>query len=235
MYVEGLIGPSTVNTMPPQTVVVFLDHDKVQLTLEENLEEAHQTLADLEALGISMQAVTRELEEEGVASFPGAFTVLLETVEAHRQAAARRGRLTRFWRSITIHRTCPRSSVDRAFACGAKGRAFESRRGRLYIGDKPKPTRKYGGRFFFLECTKESQVKRFSPHNLRRMFVSHLLEEGADIAIVSKMAGHASVQTTVRNDRRPEEAKRKAANLLQVPTLGQCLLSKADYMSILLG
>ena len=64
---------------------------------------------------------------------------------------------------------------------------------------------------------KESQVKRFSPHDLRRTFVSHLLEAGADIAIVSKMAGHTSVQTTARYDRRPEEVNRKAAHLLHVP------------------
>jgi transaldolase len=86
VYVEELIGPDTVNTMPPQTVVAFLDHGQVRLSLEENIEAAHQALADLETLGISMQRITRELEEEGVASFSDAFTVLLEAVEARRQA-----------------------------------------------------------------------------------------------------------------------------------------------------
>jgi transaldolase len=87
VYVEELIGPDTVNTVPPQTLAAFLDHGQVRPgSLEENVTEARQVLADLERLEISMNAVTGELEQEGVKSFADAFAALLAAVEARRKA-----------------------------------------------------------------------------------------------------------------------------------------------------
>lgn len=68
-----------------------------------------------------------------------------------------------------------------------------------------------------------ASVKDFSPHDMRRTFVSDLLEAGADIATVAKMAGHASVNTTARYDRRPEQTKQKSAEMLFVPYTG-CMI-----------
>src|ERR671918_1184371 len=84
MYVEELIGPETVNTMPLETVAAFQDHGEVRLTLEEHVDEAHELLEKLAAVGVDYADVTDTLEREGVEKFSDSFRELLEGVEAKR-------------------------------------------------------------------------------------------------------------------------------------------------------
>jgi transaldolase len=86
LYVDTLIGPNTVNTVPPKTLAQFNDHGTVDLTLEDGLTDAEQVFSKLEAVGVSIEQVTQELEEAGVRAFSEAFHSLIETVENRRQA-----------------------------------------------------------------------------------------------------------------------------------------------------
>jgi transaldolase len=80
-YVEELIGPGTINTMPERTLQAFLDHGKAAVTVDQNVHQAHEALEELAALGIDIRVITRELVDEGVQKFADSFTALLETIE----------------------------------------------------------------------------------------------------------------------------------------------------------
>jgi transaldolase len=84
MYVEELIGPETVNTMPKETIEAFQDHGEVALTLEQGLDEARKLFRDLTAAGVDYDDVIATLEREGVEKFADSFRELLGEIEAKR-------------------------------------------------------------------------------------------------------------------------------------------------------
>ncbi|MCS7061141.1 MAG: bifunctional transaldolase/phosoglucose isomerase [Anaerolineae bacterium] len=90
-YVDTLIGPHTVNTLPPQTLKAFRDHGRVALTVERDAESAAQLMDDLEQAGISMPHVWQKLQDDGVRLFSEAFQSLLKSIEAKRAAILARG------------------------------------------------------------------------------------------------------------------------------------------------
>ncbi|GAC1323626.1 MAG: hypothetical protein NVSMB2_21410 [Chloroflexota bacterium] len=87
-YVEELVGPDTVNTLPPATLEAFKDHGHVSRTLDapQSLQAARQTLHELAAAGIDIEAVTLQLQHEGVKSFAASYDSLIGTLEGRRQA-----------------------------------------------------------------------------------------------------------------------------------------------------
>jgi transaldolase len=88
LYVDELIGPDTVNTMPRPTIIAFLDHGTVARTIDTGVDEAAATMTALQAAGIDFQAVTDQLEEEGIAAFVKSFDSLLSGVASKRAQLA---------------------------------------------------------------------------------------------------------------------------------------------------
>jgi transaldolase len=89
LYVEELIGPDTVNTLPPATLEAFRDHGLPRLSLTEDIPGAEQTMKTLAQLGISIDEVTDKLTEDGVRLFAEAFDKLLKAVVKNTQTSAR--------------------------------------------------------------------------------------------------------------------------------------------------
>jgi transaldolase len=88
LYVEELIGPDTVDTMPLETIQAFLDHGRVARTLDPDIRDAEQAVAAVEASGITMEQVTGELITEGVATFSKSFDELISSIESKREELA---------------------------------------------------------------------------------------------------------------------------------------------------
>jgi transaldolase len=84
MYVEALIGPDTVNTMPEETIQAFQDHGEVAETLTQGVDEARRLLDDLAEAGVDYDDVVQTLEEEGVQKFADSFDELLEGIRSKR-------------------------------------------------------------------------------------------------------------------------------------------------------
>ncbi|HDD60931.1 MAG: transaldolase [Chloroflexota bacterium] len=85
MYVDELIGPDTVNTVPPKTLVAFFDHGTVERSIDRQVDEARLAFENLAKVGIDMEQVAEDLEFEGVKSFADAFTSLLDSLQARMQ------------------------------------------------------------------------------------------------------------------------------------------------------
>ena len=84
MYVEELIGPETVDTMPEETIEAFQDHGRVTPSLTQDVDAARKHFEDLAAVGIDYDDVTDTLEREGVQKFSDSFDELLDGIQLKR-------------------------------------------------------------------------------------------------------------------------------------------------------
>jgi transaldolase/glucose-6-phosphate isomerase len=86
LYVDNLIGPDTVNTIPPATYTAFRDHGKPALSIELSLDEARDIIGRLADAGVDLTAVTEKLQADGLSAFVGSFDSLVESIESKRDA-----------------------------------------------------------------------------------------------------------------------------------------------------
>ena len=110
LYVDGLIGPNTVNTVPPATLNAFRDHGTIAPTLEADMDEARAQLARLAEVGVDLDAVTQQLQDEGVSKFAKSFEALMASI------AEKREQLLAGWQHQTASLGSYQAAVDDALA-----------------------------------------------------------------------------------------------------------------------
>lgn len=113
LYVEELIGPDTVNTLPPATYTAFRDHGRARARLEENLDEARPVLAHLAEVGIDLRHVTQQLQDEGVKAFADSFNSLMASITS-KQATLTSGVLDRMEATLGQYEAQVQEAIKRA-------------------------------------------------------------------------------------------------------------------------
>jgi len=134
LYIDSLIGPDTVNTVPPHTLRAALDHGHAARTLETDLEAARTKIERLSKLGINLEQITELLEDDGVASFTRSFDTLLASIRTKHDL------LQSEWRHASANLTGFERSVDEALADLVKNRIIRRIWAHDYTVWKPNPT-----------------------------------------------------------------------------------------------
>jgi transaldolase/glucose-6-phosphate isomerase len=127
LYVEELIAADTVNTLPPSTMDAFRDHGRVRASLEENVDQARQMMATLDRSGISIDAVTAKLVDEGVQLFAEAFDKLLSAVS--------RKRAVRLGQQLDSHTSDLAPDLERTITLSLESWRHDAKVRRLWAGD----------------------------------------------------------------------------------------------------
>jgi transaldolase len=86
MYIESLIGPDTINSVPPETLEAFRDHGRARVTLAEGEDEAGEIVGNLVRMGIILKSIGQELTDEGVDKFAKSYDELIQALDKKRSA-----------------------------------------------------------------------------------------------------------------------------------------------------
>ena len=178
LYVDNLIGPDTVNTLPPATLQALLDHGRVASTIETNVEGAHTQLAHLAELGVDLDAITEKLLDDGVAAFAKSFESLMASI------TEKRNQLRTDWRPSLAKLGAYQTEVDKALADIKSNRIIN----RIWEHDhtvwKPEPT-EISNRLGWLHIT---EVMSENIQGIRAL-VDAVREEGYTHVLLLGMGG----------------------------------------------
>jgi transaldolase/glucose-6-phosphate isomerase len=178
LYIDNLIGPHTVNTVPPQTLQATLDHGTAALTLEIDVDEAHNQIIQLSALGVDLNAITQKLLEEGVASFAKSFESLMGSI------AQKRERLLAGWQHQSASLGSYQTVVNDALAEIAANEVIKRIWDKDHTVWKPEPT-EITNRLGWLHTAEVMQ------NNINRLetLAADLRKEGYTHALLLGMGG----------------------------------------------
>jgi transaldolase/glucose-6-phosphate isomerase len=213
LYVEELIATDTVNTLPPATMDAFRDHGRVRASLEENVEQAKQMMATLDRSGISIDAVTAKLVEDGVQLFADAFDKLLGAVA--RKRAARLG--------VQLDsQTCKLApELETAVAASLESWRHDANVRRLWAGDAGLWTSSDEAKWLGWLGIAEEERKRIDAlsslaEDIRRQDFTHILLLGMG---GSSLGPEVFAQTFGRQNGRPELLVLDSTDPAQIRTI----------------
>ena len=178
LYVDNLIGDYTVNTLPPSTLQAFIDHGVVASTIENDLDGARTRMTELADLGIDLNTITDELQEDGVAAFAKSFEGLIASIGEKRE------KLLADWHHMSAHLGPYQDTVDSALIDISERQVMS----RIWAGDhrvwKPKP-REITNRLGWLHSAEvmSENVERI------KTFVKDVQAEGFSRALLLGMGG----------------------------------------------
>ncbi|MDT8271577.1 MAG: bifunctional transaldolase/phosoglucose isomerase [Desulfomonilia bacterium] len=188
MYIDSLIGPHTVNTVPPSTLQLFMDHGHVGMSLEEDTDEAMSRIERLKGLGIDLDAVTGTLLVDGVSSFSKSFESLMKSIET------KRDELHTEWNQVEFNL----GGYARVFDDAVKELVDKSIISRIWFRDhtvwKPKPE-EITNRLGWLHIT---EVMSTQAETLSR-FAGEVCSEGYTHALLLGMGGSSLAPEVLRS------------------------------------
>ncbi len=178
LYVDNLIGPDTVNTVPPATLNAFLDHGTVARTLDRDLSGARERIRRLADLGIDLDQITDRLLEEGVAAFEKSFQSLRRTIEHKREL------LLAGWEHSTAHLNSYEKAIEAALDEMTAGDILARIWAHDYTVWKPDPN-EIANRLGWLHSPEimRAQIPRL------REFARQICDSGIERVIVLGMGG----------------------------------------------